>query len=234
MRARESGRAGHSARAMCARAARGNRGATRNSRCLLGRRFAARWIQALCFADLSRRGRGCNDATVFDLAEIWKLAQARWGDREHIAGYVARDNVIIRGFAPDTPVLSVQRSCPASALRFPTECHAFLRKSSRSRKPRDPASRQNNVDALLRNAASAQFIPSPRDMLGVMTIMQAIWIFFGGAVLFAGVRITAALLKRRRRQAPLLRSRRGQRAFDPLSTVYDPRPYRRSNRRRRD
>jgi len=46
---------------------------------------------------------------VFDLVEIRKLAQARWGDREHIAGYVARDKVNIRGFAPDTPVLSVQR-----------------------------------------------------------------------------------------------------------------------------
>ena len=120
VRARESGIAGHRACAMCARAAHGGRSASRNSRvyqaavcgplspsaALRGPEPARPWMQ--------RRGsiRPCR---------IWKLAQARWVHREHIAGYVARDKVIIRGYAPDTPVLSVQRSCPASALRFPSE-----------------------------------------------------------------------------------------------------------------
>lgn len=83
--------------------------ALRATAVFIRRRIAARWVQALRFADLSRRGRGCNDAAVFGLVEIWKLAQARWVHREHIVGYVARDRLHIRGFAPDTPVLSVHR-----------------------------------------------------------------------------------------------------------------------------
>ncbi len=58
-----SERAGHSACAMCARAVRGDRSASRNSNCLLGRRFAARWVKALRFADMSLHGVDRNDAT---------------------------------------------------------------------------------------------------------------------------------------------------------------------------
>lgn len=50
---------------------------TRNSRCFSGRRFAALWAYALCFACLGLRDGARYDAAVFDLVEIWKLPQAR-------------------------------------------------------------------------------------------------------------------------------------------------------------
>ena len=50
---------------------------TRNSRCFSGRRFAALWAYALCFAGLGRRDGARYDTAVFDLVEIWKLPQAR-------------------------------------------------------------------------------------------------------------------------------------------------------------
>lgn len=55
------------------------------------------------------------------------------------------------------------------------------------------------------------------------------WLVSGGMVILAGM--ATALARRlwglrRRRASALLRAAPDQRRFDPLSTVYDPRPYR--------
>lgn len=77
----------------------------RNSHCFLGRRFKGVKLQALCFADMLRRGLERYESTAFDLVATGSENRRAGSKVQHDVGYVARQQMNMG----HSPIPSVNR-----------------------------------------------------------------------------------------------------------------------------
>jgi hypothetical protein len=73
----------------------------------------------------------------------------------------------------------------------------------------------------------------PPETLTQWLITHKWAVFFTVLGFFIFVRTLSLLKKRRNKGMLTLRTRKEQEKFSPLSTIYNPRPYRRTNRQRK-